>query len=357
MRAWQEDVRRAAKRPALQEPGELLPTLQVGVLLEPIDLATLVSVPGPAASPEDPLAASAADQRGPAGLRPTPRSPRLLPRRAVPPPTAPLPADAGAAAPRSGGRPERWPGFPERRPTPVRPAAPGAGAARLAAVLQRYAAEQAVAAAASAAVGSLTARALGDGSSPRSDRARPEPSRSKTASPAAAPGSRVLVALPARATMLRGRPDAAARGGTALASMADAVDERLRRWSRGIDVPPLPDPGRSAADAARPGGPPAARPASAGYSRTPGGTLRRAAPASAGRRPAPTAEVPASPQLAKLIDLVAQAADDLAAVERRLAQLGAQQAPQVQWLEDDELAGRLQGILARQARQRGIDLS
>jgi len=59
----------------------------------------------------------------------------------------------------------------------------------------------------------------------------------------------------------------------------------------------------------------------------------------------------------KLIRLAEQAVGDLAAVERRLAELGAREAPQVQWLEDDELAGRLQGILARQARQRGIDLS
>ncbi len=32
-------------------------------------------------------------------------------------------------------------------------------------------------------------------------------------------------------------------------------------------------------------------------------------------------------------------------------------APAVRWLEDDELAGRLQRILMRQARGRGIDLS
>lgn len=32
-------------------------------------------------------------------------------------------------------------------------------------------------------------------------------------------------------------------------------------------------------------------------------------------------------------------------------------APAVQWLEDDDLAGRLQGILRRQAKRRGIDLS
>jgi hypothetical protein len=71
----------------------------------------------------------------------------------------------------------------------------------------------------------------------------------------------------------------------------------------------------------------------------------------------PTAQVSASWNVAKLVDLVEQAVGDLATVERRLVELGAREAPQVQWLEDDELAGRLQAILARQARQRGIDLS
>lgn len=85
--------------------------------------------------------------------------------------------------------------------------------------------------------------------------------------------------------------------------------------------------------------------------------MREAGPAAAGRRPAPVADIPTSPQLAKLINLLEQAVDDLAAAERRLAELGGIQAPQVQWLEDDELAGRLQGILAGQARRRGIDLS
>jgi len=362
VRAWQEDVRSAAWRMALPWPGDLLPALHVGVLLEPIDLAALIGLPGPASSPEGPLAAPAPNHselrsvpRSPQSP-PSPPSPRLPPRRAAPPPAAPLPADAGAPARRSGWRPERWPTSPERHQAPVLPAAPGAGAARLAAVLQRYEAQEAVASV-SAAVDSFTARALPGVSSPRSDRSRTEPSPRKTASPASARRSRVLVALPARSTMPRGRLDADKRGRTALASMEDAVAGRLRSWSQGIDVPPPPDPARSAADAARPAGPPAARPPSPGYRGTQGGALGRAGPTSAGRRQGPTAEVPASPQLAKLTDLVEQAVGDLAAVGRRLAELGAQEGPQVQWLEDDELAGRLQGILARQARQRGIDLS
>jgi hypothetical protein len=65
--------------------------------------------------------------------------------------------------------------------------------------------------------------------------------------------------------------------------------------------------------------------------------------------------------VARLIDLVEQAVGGLATVERRLADLVARPAepaaPAVEWLEDDDLAARLQGILSRQARQRGIDLS
>ena len=434
VRAWQEDVRSAAGRVVLPGPGDLLPALHVGVLLEPIDLAALIGPPERASSSEGPLAAPPAHHWGPAELRSAPRPPRVPPRRAAPPSAALLAADAGAPALRSGWSPKRWPRSPERLPAPVPTAAPGAGAARLAAMLQRYEAQEAVAASAAAAAGSFTPRALPEGSSPRSDRARTEPSRREPASPASVRGARVFVSPQARSAMLRSRLDADARGRTALASMEDAVGGRLRDWSQGIDVPPLPDPARSAADVARPTGPPATRPPSPGYSGTPVGAPpeagfasagRRRGPtaqvpasrnpaklidlveqavgdltaverrlpelgardvarptgppatrppspgysgtpvgappeagfASAGRRRGPTAEVPASRNLAKLIDLVEQAVGDLTAVERRLAELGVREAPQVQWLEDDELAGRLQGILARQARQRGIDLS
>lgn len=350
VRAWQEDVRLAGERMGLPDPGDPLPTLRVGVLLEPIDLAALIGVPEPAASPEGPLAASATNYGGPAELRSAPRSPRLPSRRPAPPAAAPPSSDAGAPAARSERHPERWPISPERPAAPVLPTAPGAGAARIAAVLQRYEEQEAMAAAASATAGSLTPRALGEGSSPRSDRGRTEPSRRKTLSPAPARRSRGLVALPARSTVLRSRTDA-------LASMEDAVGRRLRSWSQGLDVPPLPDLARSAAAAARPSGQQVTRLPSPRSSRTPGAVIRQAGPASAGRGPAPVADIPASPQLAKLIDLLEQAVGDLAAAERRLAELGGIQAPQVQWLEDDELAGRLQGILARQARRRGIDLS
>jgi hypothetical protein len=392
--AWQEDVRSAAWRVVLPAPGDLLPAVQVGVLLEPIDLAALIGPPEPASSPEGPLAAPPTHHWSPAELRPAPRPPRMPPHRpaaplpadvgapaprwgwsperwpgsperlpapvpsaAPPPPTARLPADAGASAPRWGWSPQRWPSSPERLPAPVPPDAPGAGAARLAALLQRYEAQEAVAASASAAAGSFAPRVLPEGASTRSDRARTSHSRQEPVSPASARGPRVVVPLPARSAMLRSRLDADARVRTALASMEDVVGRRLRCWSQGIDMQPLPDPALSAAGVARPTGPPATRPPSPGYSGAPGGAPREAGFASAGRRRGPTAEVPASRHLAKLIDLIEQAVGDLAAVERRLAELGVREAPQVQWLEDDELAGRLQGILARQARQRGIDLS
>jgi hypothetical protein len=337
VRAWQEDVRLAAERMGLPDPGDPLPTLRVGVLLEPIDLAALIGLPEPAASPEGPPVASATNHPGPAELTVAHRSQRLPERLGAPPAAAPPSSETGAPATRSGWHPERWPASLQRRPAPMLPAAPGAGAARIAAVLQRYE-EQ--------------AGALGEGSTQRSDRTRPERSHRKTASPASARRSRGLVALPARSSVLRSRTDV-------LASMEDAVSRRLRSWSQGLDVPPLPDPARPAADAdtARPSGPPATRLPSPRSSRTPGGVIRQAGPASAGRGPAPVADIPASPQLAKLIDLLERAVRDLAAAERRLAELGGIQAPQVQWLEDDELAGRLQGILARQARRRGIDLS
>ena len=350
VRAWQEDVRLAAERMGLPDPGDPLPALGVGVLLEPIDLAALIGLPEPAASPEGPPVASATNHPGAAEPRFIPWSRRLPERRGAPPAAAPPSSDAGVPAARSGLHPERWPASPERRPAPVLPAAPGAGAARIAAVLQRYEEHETVASATSAAAGSLPAGAPGGGSTQRSDRTRTEHSHRRTASPASARRSRGLVALPARSAVLRSRTDA-------LASMEDAVSRRLRSWSQGLDVPPLPGPARSAADPARPSGPPATRLPSPRSSRTPGGVIRQAGPASAGRGPAPVADVPASPQLAKLIDLLEQAVGDLAAAERRLAELGAQQAPQVEWLEDDELAGRLQGILARQARRRGIDLS
>jgi hypothetical protein len=96
-------------------------------------------------------------------------------------------------------------------------------------------------------------------------------------------------------------------------------------------------------------------------SAVPGPSWRGSGPAGrpAAQAPAPPAE---SRHLARLIELVEQAVGDLAAVERHLAELATTEsttaaAPEVRWLEDDELAGRLQGILARQARQRGIDLS
>jgi hypothetical protein len=357
VRAWQEDIRSAAKGLVLPGPGDLLPALQVGLLLEPIDLAALIGPPEPASSPEGSLAAPTAHHWAPAGLRSATRPPRMPPRRAVPTPAARLPADAGAPAPRSGWSLEQWPSSPGRFLAPELPAVPGAGAARLAAVLQRFEAQEAAAPSSLAAAGNLTPRALPEGSPPRSDRAQTGPSRRKPASPASIRGSRAFGPRPAGSAMVRGRLDADARGRTALASMQDVISGRLRGWSQGIDVPPLPNLAHSGADVARPTEPPATRPPSPGYSGALGGGALREAGLASARRHGPAGHVPASRNLAKLFDLVEQAAGDIAAVERRLAEFGAREAPHVQWLDDDELAGRLQGILARQARQRGIDLS
>jgi hypothetical protein len=353
VRAWQEDVRLAAGRVALPGPGDLLPAPQAGVLLKPFDLAALIGPPEPTASPDGPLAVSATNDWGPGEPHPAARSAPRPPHPApFPPAPRPAAAGAGAAAWPSGPRPGRWPASPQRRAVPVPTAVPGAGAARIAVILQRYRTRETAAAA-----GSLTPPALGEGSSPQTGQARSEPGRRKAGSRVSAPGSRGLVARSARPALLpavlRSRLDADRRH----RAMQDTVAGRLRRWSQGTDLPSLPDPGRSAAAAARPAEPPSTSPPSAGQSRTPGGVHRAAGPASAGRRPAPAAEVSAGPRLAKLIDLAEQAVGGLAAVERRLADHGAQDVPRVQWLEDDELAGRLQAILARQARQRGIDLS
>jgi len=67
-------------------------------------------------------------------------------------------------------------------------------------------------------------------------------------------------------------------------------------------------------------------------------------------------------QLARIVCLLEAAVGDLNGIERRLSEIPVSEAPnpggpEVRWLGDDELAGRLQHILGRQARQRGIDLS
>jgi hypothetical protein len=64
---------------------------------------------------------------------------------------------------------------------------------------------------------------------------------------------------------------------------------------------------------------------------------------------------PGEPEIAQRL---ARTVESLEAVQGRLADLGRGSAPDVHWLEDDdELAGRLQRVLGRQARARGIELS
>lgn len=69
---------------------------------------------------------------------------------------------------------------------------------------------------------------------------------------------------------------------------------------------------------------------------------------------------------APLVESLARIVEQLTTIEFKFSQRAAvaapaagrdEHSPAVQWLEDDDLAGRLQGILRRQARRRGIDLS
>jgi hypothetical protein len=75
--------------------------------------------------------------------------------------------------------------------------------------------------------------------------------------------------------------------------------------------------------------------------------------------PATVADAPHAPQAGPdLVRRLARSDDSLEAVQSRQAEMTAGSPPAVQWLEDDdELAGRLQRVLGRQARARGIDLS
>ena len=69
------------------------------------------------------------------------------------------------------------------------------------------------------------------------------------------------------------------------------------------------------------------------------------------------------PSLDRMVRLLQDVVGELGAISARLAEGGdrslgsGRSEPAVRWLEDDELAGRLQRILMRQARSRGIDLS
>lgn len=68
-----------------------------------------------------------------------------------------------------------------------------------------------------------------------------------------------------------------------------------------------------------------------------------------------------------VIDSLARIVEQLTNIEMKFTQAvrvpaaavgsSSEAEPAVQWLEDDDLAGRLQGILRRQAKRRGIDLS
>lgn len=206
----------------------------------------------------------------------------------------------------------------------------------------------------------------------------------------------VVVPFPGRVTFGHRRPE---RGGDALprsvtpasaalrgalprafTGLEEGVGLRLAAWSQGRDLPPVrPLSGRTPSQRE---GPPTSPPSTTDLrpatERPAGdGGTGRGPRTGASRRPSTDgpgasgplgdpASVPPqegeSRHLARLVHLMEQAVADLAGVERRLAELSASEAtipaqPAVQWLEDEELAGRLQSILGRQARQRGIDLS
>lgn len=83
---------------------------------------------------------------------------------------------------------------------------------------------------------------------------------------------------------------------------------------------------------------------------------------------APAAASAESPHAAAqpVIESLTRIVEQLTSIEMKFSQAASastatvesrEEPPAVQWLEDDDLAGRLQGILRRQAKRRGIDLS
>jgi len=83
---------------------------------------------------------------------------------------------------------------------------------------------------------------------------------------------------------------------------------------------------------------------------------------------APAAASAQSPHAAAqpVIESLTRIVEQLTSIEMKFSQAAGaspaavesrEEAPAVQWLEDDDLTGRLQGILRRQAKRRGIDLS
>ena len=412
VRAWQDDLRSAGASPALPVPDAGLPEIDAGILLDPLDLGTLPRIPVPGGLPEEAAPAAPPTAPGPqAQGPPAPRRPPALipagasrpagrrdggPQRAAPAawaappdgatpatpatpaapaaPAAPGGADAARPArkvpPASPAVPQPWPAaVPQPWPPAGAPPGPGtdrpgAGAARLATLLQRYDLRDAAGSPVAAEVSSQPAAATSPaGAAPPSG--DPGPGRR------AVPGPTV-VALPGRAAALRRRLDSAEAEAAArpFAAIEATVAHRLHAWTDGVPVPAV-NVGTKAAG--RSSGawdassmllsPPVAGPRPPAHP-SPGPPVRGGGlppHLTADRTPDPAPEAPAARHLARLIGLVEQAVGDLATIERRLADLAARPAepaaPAVEWLEDDDLAARLQGILSRQARQRGIDLS
>jgi hypothetical protein len=240
-------------------------------------------------------------------------------------------------------------------------AQPGAGAARLATLLQRYDLHD--------AAGAPVASEASSGPGAATRAGAVSPSGDSGPGRRTAPGS-TIVPLPGWAAALRRRLDSAEAAGRPFAIIEATVAHRLHAWTEGVHVPALnvvkkaADRGRGVFDAPSmpvsshlAGDRPLAHP-------EPGRAARRGGlppDPSLDPSPDPGAGAPAARHLARLIGLVEQAVGALATIEHRLADLAARPAepapPAVEWLEDDDLAARLQGILSRQARRRGIDLS
>jgi len=153
------------------------------------------------------------------------------------------------------------------------------------------------------------------------------------------------------------RPERAGEPGTSPLAARDALSGALRIGDRLAS--------RTASSGPPPGLPSSRDDPAEGFPGRRGGSVTRIADvlgtagAPAGRQEL----VDDDPSLDRMVRLLEDVVGELGAISARLTEGGnrplgsGRSEPAVRWLEDDELAGRLQRILMRQARSRGIDLS